>query len=70
MGSVAAGSLFAFLQSMTVGGAAMSVFAGIGALGDAVVVGMGPVSLKGVMGGLPGRFRALWLRWLRNFREL
>ena len=36
MGSVAAGSLFAFLQSAAIGGATMGRFVGIGALDDAL----------------------------------
>lgn len=38
MGTVAAGSLFAFLQSAAMGGAAIGLFAGIGVLGGLVAV--------------------------------
>ena len=41
MGSVAAGSLFAFLQSAAMGGAAMGLFVGIGGLGGGVAVAAG-----------------------------
>ena len=41
MGSVAAGSLFPFLQSAAMGGAAMGVFTGIGAAGAAVAIAAG-----------------------------
>ena len=52
MGSVVAGSLFSFLQSAAMGGAAMGVFAGIGALGGAVVAAAGLASLWGKVGDL------------------
>ena len=54
MGSVVAGSLFAFLQSAAMGGAAAGIFAGIGALGAAVTVGcgIGLGSLKEPIAGL------------------
>lgn len=42
MGTVAAGSLFAFLQSAAMGGAAIGLFTGVGALGAVVtLVGVG-----------------------------
>lgn len=43
MGSVAAGSLFAFLQSAAMGGAAMGLFTGVGVLG-ALIAGGGALS--------------------------
>ncbi|KAI4121001.1 MAG: hypothetical protein LQ338_006624, partial [Usnochroma carphineum] len=48
MGSVAAGSLFAFLQSAAMGGPAMGLFVGIGASGGAIAVAAGLASLEGV----------------------
>ena len=50
MGSVAAGSLFAFLQSTAMGGAAMGVFTGIGALGGGVAVAASLASSKEMVG--------------------
>ena len=44
MGSVVAGSLFPFLQSAAMGGAAMGVFTGIGAAGAAVAIAAGLAS--------------------------
>ena len=41
MGSVAAGSLFAFLQSAAMGGAAMGVFVGVGAAGGGIAITAG-----------------------------
>ena len=41
MGSVAAGSLFAFLQSAAMGGAAMGLFVGVGAVGGGVAIAAG-----------------------------
>ena len=42
MGTVAAGSIFAFLQSAAMGGAAMGLFTGVGAVGVLVaLVGVG-----------------------------
>lgn len=38
MGTVAAGSLFAFLQSAAMGGAAIGLFAGIGTVGGLIVL--------------------------------
>jgi Interferon-induced 6-16 family len=46
MGSVAAGSLFAFLQSAAMGGAAMGFFVGIGAFGGVTAAGLGLASLN------------------------
>ena len=43
IGSVAAGSLFAFLQSVAMGGAAMGLFTGVGVLG-ALIAGGGGLS--------------------------
>lgn len=45
MGSVAAGSLFAILQSAAMGGAAMGLFAGIGAFGAAMAAGVALASV-------------------------
>ncbi|MCJ1422216.1 hypothetical protein MMC29_000095 [Sticta canariensis] len=39
IGSVASGSLFSFLQSAAMGGAAMGLFTGIGVLGAVIAVG-------------------------------
>lgn len=47
MGSVAAGSFFAFLQSAAMGGAAASLFAGAGAVGAVVTVGIASASAAG-----------------------
>ena len=44
MGSVVAGTLFPFLQSAAMGGAAMGVFTGIGAAGAAVAIAAGLAS--------------------------
>jgi len=48
IGSVVAGSLFAFLQSAAMGGAAMGLFMGIGAVGGVIAVGLGLASLEGM----------------------
>ena len=44
MGSVVAGTLFAFLQSAAMGGAALGLFTGIGAAGAVVAVAAGVAS--------------------------
>lgn len=46
MGSVAAGSLFAFLQSAAMGGAAMGLFTGVGVLGAVMATGGGLASIE------------------------
>lgn len=48
MGPVVAGSLFPFLQSAAMGGAAMGVFTGIGAAGAAVAIVAGLASSERV----------------------
>ena len=50
MGTVAAGSLFVFLQSAAMGGAAMGLFTGIGALGAVMAVGGGLATINVVKG--------------------
>ncbi len=52
IGLVASGSVFAFLQSVAMGGAAMGFIWVIGAFGGMVVVGVGLASLKGMIRGL------------------
>ncbi|KAI9695930.1 MAG: hypothetical protein M1812_008491, partial [Candelaria pacifica] len=68
MGTVAAGSFFAFLQSAAMGGAALSLFVGIGALGGAIAVGVGLASLKGIIDGLVKKFRGLTAALAENFK--
>ena len=46
LGNIAAGSLFAFLQSAGMGGAAASVFAGIGIAGAGALVGIAPIASR------------------------
>lgn len=46
IGSVAAGSLFSFLQSAAMGGAAMGLFTGVGVLGAVVAVGGGLATIQ------------------------
>ena len=52
VGSVAAGSFFAFLQSAAMGGAAMGVFTGIGALGGVTAIVAVVASSKDTVGEL------------------
>lgn len=52
IGSVASGSLFAFLQSMAMGGAASSLIWVIGALGGAAIIGAGWALLEDKIRGL------------------
>ena len=60
MGSVVAGSFFSLLQSAAMGGAAMGVFAGVGALGGAVVVAVGLASSWGRVGGLVKKIKGFF----------
>jgi hypothetical protein len=46
VGSVAAGSLFSFLQIAAMGGAAMGLFTGVGAVGAAIAVGGGLATVE------------------------
>ena len=46
IGSVAAGSLFAFLQSAAMGGAALGVITGVGVVGGGLAVALGVASSK------------------------
>ncbi len=46
IGSVAAGSLFSFLQSAAMGGAAMGLFTGVGAVGAVIAVGGGLATVE------------------------
>ena len=57
MGSVAAGSLFAFFQSAAMGGAAMGLFAGLGALGGVMAVTAGVAASKETVDGVVGNIR-------------
>jgi Interferon-induced 6-16 family len=54
IGTVVAGSLFAFLQSAAMGGAAMGLFLGIGAFGGVIAVALGLASLKGMRQNIVG----------------
>ncbi|KAL9010040.1 MAG: hypothetical protein Q9180_009340 [Flavoplaca navasiana] len=74
LGLVAAGTPFAFLQSAAMGGAAMGVMTGIGALGGAVTVAaaltlkegtVGDVvsSCKGAVGGAVKKFKSFFGKW-------
>ena len=64
IGSVTAGSLFAFLQSAAMGGPAMGVVAGIGGLGGGVMVAAGLAFSKGSVSGLMEKARGFF--WKRK----
>lgn len=64
IGSVIAGSFFSILQSAAMGGAAMSIIAGIGALGGVVAAAVGLASCKGVVGGLVEKIKGFF--WKRK----
>ncbi|KAF7504452.1 hypothetical protein GJ744_002189 [Endocarpon pusillum] len=68
MGSVAAASLFSFLQSAAMGGAAMGLFWGIGVLGGVIAVGVGFASMKRLIGRLVEKFRGPMAAWAQNFK--
>lgn len=51
IGSVVAGSLFSFLQSAAMGGAAMGLFTGVGVLGAVIAVGGGLATVQVVKEG-------------------
>lgn len=61
---MAAGSVFSFLQSAAMGGAAMSVFAGIGALGGGVALAVGLASSKKMVGRWVGKIKGFF--WKRK----
>ena len=52
LGLVAAGSPFAFLQSAAMGGAAMGVMTGVGAVSGAVVIAAALSLKEEILGGL------------------